>query len=113
MDQANLDKFKERLEKLQSEIMLMIREEEDPTVTREALDDVDQTADMLSKQMGSVLSSNQKKNLDKVQDALRKINNHTYGKCTECDADIPLPRLEILPFTQLCVECQTEMENYG
>jgi RNA polymerase-binding protein DksA len=113
MNQENLATFKERLEKLKNEILLLIQDEEDSTVTREALDDIDQTSNMLAREMGSKLSKNHKTNLMKVEQALRRIKEKSYGKCMECSADIPAARLQVLPFAELCVRCQEEQEKYA
>ena len=113
MNQENLATFKERLEKLKNEILLLIQDEEDSTVTREALDDIDQTSDMLAREMGSMLSKNHKTNLMKVEQALKRIKEKSYGKCMECSADIPVARLQVLPFAELCVRCQEEQEKYA
>lgn len=112
MNQKDVAKFKERLEKLRVEILSLIQDEEDQSITREALDDIDQTSDMLAREMGSKMSSNHKNSLIKVEEALKRIKENTYGKCAECGADIPVPRLEILPFAELCINCQNEHERY-
>jgi DnaK suppressor protein len=41
-----------------------------------------------------------------VLDALRRMDAGCYGVCRECQAQIPLHRLEILPQLTLCVTCQ-------
>ena len=111
MNENNLVKFKERLENFRRDILSLVLKEEDSTITREALDDVDHTSDMLAREMGSRLSSSHKNNLRKIEEALRRINKKSYGKCMECDADIPIKRLEILPFAELCIQCQEEYEQ--
>ena len=37
--------------------------------------------------------------------ALRRIENGTYGVCTNCGADIPAARLEVQPIATRCVAC--------
>ena len=113
MNQENLTTFKERLERLKNEILLLIQDEDDSTVTREALDDIDQTSDMLAREMGSMMSKNHKNNLMKVEQALKRIKEKNYGKCMECSTDIPVARLQVLPFAELCVRCQEEQEQYA
>lgn len=113
MNQKDLVTFEERLERLKNEILLLIQDEEDSTVTREALDAVDQASDMLAREMGSMMSKNHKNNLFKVEDALKRIKEKTYGRCMECRADIPVARLQVLPFAELCVRCQEEQEKFA
>ncbi len=49
--------------------------------------------------------------LDKIDQALEKIANGTYGKCDECEEDISLKRLEARPETNLCIKCKEEQER--
>ncbi|WP_079510178.1 TraR/DksA C4-type zinc finger protein [Mesobacillus jeotgali] len=45
---------------------------------------------------------------DKVDNALKAIQDGTYGKCAECGKDIPFERLEAVPYTLYCVEHSQE-----
>ncbi len=43
--------------------------------------------------------------LGSLQQALRRIEDGTYGRCTECGEGIPLARLQVFPETATCMEC--------
>jgi len=43
--------------------------------------------------------------LHKVERALAHIAAGTYGKCESCGNDIPVARLDALPYATLCVDC--------
>ena len=43
--------------------------------------------------------------LQKVNDALERFENGTYGICQECHQPIPPERLEALPYATTCVSC--------
>ncbi|HAX82122.1 MAG TPA: hypothetical protein DCY40_06110 [Actinobacteria bacterium] len=43
--------------------------------------------------------------LAKVEDALSRIDDGTYGACDVCGDAIPVARLEALPYTKMCVNC--------
>ena len=43
--------------------------------------------------------------LHKVEHALAQIAAGTYGKCESCGNDIPVARLDALPYATLCVDC--------
>ncbi len=45
-----------------------------------------------------------------IEEALRRIENGTYGKCQACGKNIGLPRLRRLPYTRLCIECKEKEE---
>lgn len=49
--------------------------------------------------------------LDRVDYALGKIQDGTYGICDSCGRNIAVERLEILPHAELCIECQHRLEE--
>lgn len=44
--------------------------------------------------------------LKEVHDALGRIDEGLYGKCAFCGEDINPERLEVIPYTRLCIECE-------
>lgn len=44
--------------------------------------------------------------LNRVNKALKAIENGTYGQCAECKKLIDSGRLEIMPYADICVECK-------
>lgn len=49
--------------------------------------------------------------LKKIEHALQKIENETYGICESCGEDISNARLRVRPVAQLCIDCKQEQEN--
>ena len=49
--------------------------------------------------------------LGEIDAALKRIDDGTYGSCTNCGGQIPEERLEALPWATLCIECQREQER--
>ena len=49
--------------------------------------------------------------LKKIDLALKKIDEGTYGECESCGEDIAVGRLMARPVAQLCIDCKTEQEN--
>jgi DnaK suppressor protein len=49
--------------------------------------------------------------LARVDRALNRIDQGTYGACLKCGAPIPPERLEAIPFAELCVECKKQEER--
>jgi len=43
--------------------------------------------------------------LDRVERAVEKLDEGTYGTCDACDKSIPAPRLQAMPDSVLCVTC--------
>jgi DnaK suppressor protein len=48
--------------------------------------------------------------LEEVQDALRRIEDGSYGKCIVCGRQIEKARLDALPWTPYCLEDQEKLE---
>ncbi len=45
--------------------------------------------------------------VEEIDDALRRIDDKTYGYCERCYQPIPKPRLRALPYARLCVACKS------
>lgn len=43
--------------------------------------------------------------LSKVNHALDRVTSGNYGICESCGTSIPVERLDVLPYSTLCVEC--------
>jgi DnaK suppressor protein len=48
--------------------------------------------------------------INQINDALRRINNNTYGVCEDCNDSIPEKRLSANPYFLTCVICAEERE---
>lgn len=49
--------------------------------------------------------------LNKIDAALGKIEEGTYGECENCGEDIGVKRLEARPVAELCIDCKAEQEK--
>ena len=49
--------------------------------------------------------------LKKIDLALKKIDEGSYGLCESCGEEIAVPRLMARPVAQLCIDCKTEQES--
>ncbi len=49
--------------------------------------------------------------LDEIDAALRRIDDGTYGTCTNCGRQIAEERLEARPWASLCIDCARELER--
>jgi len=56
---------------------------------------------------------NQKKELEEINEALKRIEKGTYGICEMCDEPIQKARLEIKPYAKYCIICKEEIEQEG
>jgi len=53
----------------------------------------------------------ERKLINKINQALRQLDEHDYGYCKECGVEIGLRRLEARPTAELCIDCKTAQEQ--
>ena len=53
----------------------------------------------------------ERKLISKIQEALERIEDGTFGICDVCGEDISAKRLEARPVTTLCIKCKQEQED--
>lgn len=58
------------------------------------------------------LSDNERQMLIKIDEAVRRLDDGSYGRCDHCSEPIGLPRLKALPWARYCIVCQ-EREEMG
>lgn len=117
-----VSRFRQRLEALRTQLV-----ELESKNTHDALNDLSlETTDELSHirthaaDLGSNESDQERtlelaeienQEVQDIDDALFKLNNGTFGRCENCDCEIPMARLEALPQTRYCVECEAVRER--
>lgn len=57
-----------------------------------------------------MLGKNEEAMLVEVQAALARIRNGNFGVCQDCSGSIPAARLNVIPFTAVCVGCEEVRE---
>ena len=57
------------------------------------------------------LEENESAMLADVVAALERIDEGTYGKCADCGREIPQARLDAIPYTAYCRDCQEQLET--
>ena len=63
------------------------------------------------RELSLLLGDRAREQLNEIDEALRRIEDGSYGYCEECGEKIGIGRLKAMPFTQLCVECKSRMEK--
>ncbi|WP_045216230.1 RNA polymerase-binding protein DksA [Desulfonatronovibrio magnus] len=57
------------------------------------------------------LRDRDRKLIQKIEQALDRIEDGRFGICEECDEDISIPRLKARPVTTLCIKCKSKQEK--
>jgi len=71
----------------------------------------DVATDNYDREFSLGLASNDRKSLYELNDALKKVEDGTFGICEECKHLITKARLKALPHARLCVKCQEKREK--
>ena len=73
--------------------------------------EIDMASDLEGREMMFQLTSRDRGELKRIQDAIYKIDHGIYGICESCSKKISAKRLKILPLSSLCIECKETMEQ--
>jgi DnaK suppressor protein len=57
------------------------------------------------------LGDNAEQVLSEIDGALLRIDDGTYGTCSNCGSEIPRERLEVNPWASLCIDCKRKAEG--
>jgi DnaK suppressor protein len=114
MDKKKLEAFKKRLETRQQELRrTVVRNEQDGRTADEdsAQDIAVRAASSYTKEFLFSQSNNDRQLLQMVEAALSRIREGTFGECVSCGKEINSKRLEAVPWTRHCIECQEKLEK--
>ncbi len=56
------------------------------------------------------LEHNEEATYHAINAALKRIEDGTFGRCIDCDAEIPKARLTAIPYAAYCIECERKHE---
>lgn len=114
LSSAKLKVFKKDLLNLQKTLTtkLEVQKEKDleAITTPVPGDDADIATQTYEKEMLFEISDAEREILKQIEDALRRLEDKTYGLCAKCYKPIPLKRLKVIPYTNYCLSCQSQYE---
>jgi len=76
-------------------------------------DVIDFALDAAQDEISSQLAEVESRELKNIEYALERMREGVYGACQQCSENIPLARLQALPYASLCIRCQREAEKGG
>lgn len=105
MTKTELNKYREILEAKQAELAQVLRNREGITIEKspDALDEVQNAAERELAIRNLDRESNLLRN---VRAALRRMDEGAFGVCVHCEEDINPKRLNAVPWTPFCIQCQ-------
>jgi len=108
---VTLNDHKKRLLGLRAELLAEGDEPIEPAEDQGVISKPDEDAQPLV-EMGQVIASSRNRArtqvLERIQVALGRLDSDpaSFGQCLECGEDIAPRRLQLMPYVELCVECQ-------
>lgn len=82
-------------------------------LTQAGGDIVDFASDTSFGELSSQIAEVESRELRAVDVALTRMQEGKYGKCEACNCDIPVARLQVLPYATFCIECKRKAEKAG
>jgi len=122
LNKKELTDFKKLIFKRKEEILDEIKHISDDTLKKsqkEASGDIsgytyhmaDVATDTYDREFSLGLASNERKLIYEFDDALKRIEEGTFGICEDCKSLIAKNRLKAVPYARLCVKCQEKKEK--
>lgn len=100
--------LKTMLEERRQEIQEKLRSirEDLPVYQAEVRDAEEQSVTDFAQEMDFAVMEMKADTLNRIDEALQRLEDGSYGTCAECDAEITEARLKAVPFAVLCRRCQ-------
>lgn len=124
LNQQQLEQYGNRLQKMKDEITERIQMLQNTGLQESMQDSIgelslydnhpgDIASEVYERSKDLALLDNARIQLNKIEDALDRINEGTYGHCDKCGQVIDIDRLDVLPETTKCIHCRAEIYETG
>ncbi len=114
MKKTELKRFRAVLEEKRDAVIRRARETMDQDMTLDASELPDEMDLASSEYMQSFtfrLRGRERVFLQKIEKALKKLDEGVFGVCDDCEEPISIKRLEARPETELCIRCKEDQER--
>ena len=112
MRARDLAKFRDKLLVEKDRMLKSMKKHQDALDHSENVDGMahsnhmaDQGTDEFRQEQMIGLMQSEGRYLYRIEDALQRIEDGSYGKCELCEGNINVERLDALPYTRMCIEC--------
>ena len=122
MKKAEMSVYKDRLVALRARLRGDVNQMADAALKKNRMDGggdmstmpihmADLGSDNYEQEFTLGLIENEEGTLGAIDQALERIEDGTYGLCDECAVKIPKSRLNVIPYSALCVRCAESLER--
>ncbi len=116
METKELQHYRKKLLEKRSELISVVQKTEnygrEIDSEGEAMDLADKASSSYTKEFMFSKSNSDRQFLQMVAEAIQRIDDGSYGDCVHCSSEIGRKRLEAVPWTRLCINCQ-ELSEQG
>ena len=84
-----------------------------PVEASQAADAEEQSVNDFVRDIDWALTQMKAESLAKIDQAIQKLEEGTYGSCEDCGTEIAAARLKAVPFADRCIHCQENFEQRG
>jgi RNA polymerase-binding protein DksA len=71
----------------------------------------DMAADTYERELSMNIVSSEQEILYQIDEALKRLDEGSYGVCQQCSQPIAMSRLKAVPYASLCISCQRVKEQ--
>ncbi len=116
LKKADIAKFKKRLEDMKKQMTQLVRGAAEEVKSSEeskgySQHQADEGTDDFNRTISLEVTNKEFSILRQIDRALEKIEDGSYGKCDITGDDIPMPRLEAIPYATMTVKAQEKFEK--
>ena len=104
-----LNKIQKLLEIQREEISIILKNNINTDIDIDG-DDTDEIQGKIIALANSRLMARNKDKILQIENAIKKINDGTFGKCEECEEEISEKRLLVNPWFITCISCAEKIE---
>ncbi|MBI1762836.1 MAG: TraR/DksA family transcriptional regulator [Acidobacteria bacterium] len=114
MDKKKLNYFKERLLEERAKLLGVVGRNEDhgrEADTEATQDPADKASNSYTKELLFSQSTNDRQMLTLIEEALERIEDGEFGTCVISGEEIPMKRLEAIPWAKYTIAVQEQIEK--
>jgi DnaK suppressor protein len=115
MNKRQRERYRKQLLAKRESLLQLVkaaRSSETEADDKEAPDLGDRALSTVIRDLSYQLTAGEREILRRVDDALDRIENSTYGICVLCEKKVQLGRLDAVPWARHCIECE-ELQDRG
>lgn len=111
MTRAQERRFRKLLQQRRAELLGGIKARQDVLQVEYLGDPIDRVRQVAERELAVRNLERVSAMLKSVEGALKEIEEGTFGVCASCGKPIPVKRLEVVPWSPYCVQCQARTEH--